>query len=358
MKASFLSLGVRPACLAVVAWASSTGPAAAQDGVSFAGKTVNMTIGFEAGGGVDLFGRTLGRHLSRHLPGQPTLIVLNQLGAGGVVALNDWANKADTNGLAVTIGAQSQIDPDAVIRTRAKYVPTTFNYVGGLAAPSQGLFIRKEALKRLHDKSQKPVIVGVVGTTLRTGNYQALWGAAFLGWNIKWVRGYTRTSELRQAMERGEIDMTSFGSIRDIGYLFKAGNFTVVSQSGTVKDGKPEPRPKLGNAPVISELVKGKIKDPLAQKAFEYGENVSQIGFWLALPPRTADPIVATYVRAFQATLKDPAYQAEMTKIDPDSPVASKADLEKLVRELAKVSPETLAFVQAELKRQGFGTAK
>jgi tripartite-type tricarboxylate transporter receptor subunit TctC len=356
MKSSFISLGLRSACVAVAASTGLIHPAGAQDGISFAGKTISMTIGFEAGGGVDLFGRTLGRHLSRHLPGQPALIVLNQLGAGGVVALNDWANKAESNGLAVTIGAQSQIDPDAVIRTQAKYVPTTFNYVGGLAAPSQGLFINKDAVKRLHDKSEKPVIIGIIGTTLRTGNYQALWGAAFLGWNVKWVRGYTRTSELRQAMERGEIDMTSFGSVRDIEYLQRTGKFTVVSQSGTVKGGKPEARPNLGGAPLISELVKGKIKDPLAQRAFEYGENVSQIGFWLALPPRAPDRIVATYVRAFEATLKDPAYQAEMAKIDPDSPVASKAELENLVRELAKVSPETLEFVQAELKRQGFGS--
>jgi hypothetical protein len=173
---------------------------------------------------------------------------------------------------------------------------------------------------------------------------------------VKWVRGYTRTSELRQAVERGEIDMSTFGSSTDIDYLFKTGKVTVVSQSGTVKDGKLVPRAALGNAPLISDLVKGKIKDPLAQQAFEYGENVSQIGFWLALPPRTPDAIVATYVKAFEATLKDSRYQVEMAKIDPDSPIASKADLESLVRELAKVSPETLEFTQTELKRQGFGS--
>src|SRR5262249_6171733 len=119
-------------------------PAAAKDEISFAGKTITMTIGFAAGRGGDLFSRRVGGHLARYLPGHPSLIVLNQLGAGGVVALNDWANKAEPNGLFATIGAQSQIDPDAVIRTRAKYDPTTFNYVGGLAAYSQGLFVRKD----------------------------------------------------------------------------------------------------------------------------------------------------------------------------------------------------------------------
>jgi tripartite-type tricarboxylate transporter receptor subunit TctC len=356
MKRSLMSGAVCWAGAFVLAW-SVGGAANAQDGVSFAGKTITMTIGFAGGGGVDLYGRTLGRHLMRHLPGQPNLVVLNQLGAGGVVAMNDWANKAEPNGLSVTIGAQSQTDPEAMIRTHAKYDTTKFNYVGGLAAYSQGLYVNKDAVARLRDKTAKPAVMGMVGSTLRSGNYQVLWGAAFLGWNVKWVRGYTRTAELRQAMERGEIDMTTFGSSRDLAYLAQSDKFTIVSQSGSVKDGKTVGRASLGNAPLISDLVKGKIKDPLAQKAFNYGEYVSQVGMWLALPPGTPANIVATYVKAFEATLNDPQYQAEFAKIDPDSPVASKAELDKLIGELAKVSPETLDFLHAELKRQGLGTA-
>jgi hypothetical protein len=180
-----------------------------------------------------------------------------------------------------------------------------------------------------------------------------LWCVAFLGWNVKWLVGYTRTAELRQALERGEIDMTSFGATADIEYLRGSGRFAVISQSGTVQGGKVLPRPVLGDAPLISDLVKGKIADPLAQKAFEYGEYVSQVGLWLALPPLTPADIVASYVKAFEATQKDAEYQAEITKVDPDSPVASKADLDKLIGELATVSPQTLGYVQAELKRQG-----
>jgi hypothetical protein len=257
----------------------------------------------------------------------------------------------------VTVMAQSQTDPDALIRTHAKYQPTTFNHVGGLAAYSQGLFVNKDAVARLYDKAAKPVVMGVVGSTLRSGNYQVLWGAAFLGWNVKWVRGYTSTAELRQAVERGEVDMSTFGSSADIEYLFRTGKVAVVSQSGAVQEGKQVPRQALGNAPIISDLVKDKIKDPQAQKAFDYGEYVSQVGMSLALPPGTPDRIVATYVRAFEATLKDPQYQVEFAKIDPDSPAAHKADLDKLVRELAKVSPETLDYIRVELRRQGFGSA-
>jgi tripartite-type tricarboxylate transporter receptor subunit TctC len=357
IKRFLISFGICCASLPGLVSIGVSDPAAAQGDVSFAGKTITMTIGFSAGGGVDLYGRTLGRHLAHDLPGHPGLIVLNQLGAGGIVALNDWANRAEPNGLFVTIGAQSQTDPDALIRTRAKYDLTTFNYIGGLSAYSQGLFVSKDALERLYNKSAKPVAMGLVGSTLRSGNYQVLWGAAFLGWNVRWIRGYAGTAELRQALERGEVDMSTFGASSDIDYLLRTGKFAMVSQSGTMKDGRQIGRATLGTAPIMSDLVRGRIKDALAQRAFDYGEYVSQVGMWLALPPRTPDRIVATYGKAFAATLNDPQYQVEFARIDPDSPVASKADLEKLVRELAKVSPETLDYIQAELKRQGFGSS-
>ena len=329
----------------------ATPPAGAQEAPSFAGKTVTMTIGFGAGGSVDLYGRTLGQYLVRHLPGQPSLVVFDQPGAGGVVALNSWVAKAEPNGLSLTVAAESQTDPDAIFRTHAQYDTTTLNYIGGLSAYSQGLFVAKDAVARLTDKSQKPVLMGLVGTTLRSGNYGVFWGAAVLGWNIKWVRGYPSTGELRQALERGEIEMSTFGAGRDVSNLLESGNFKTVIQGGAVKDGQRVPRSVFGDAPILANLVKGKITDPQAQKAFDYTENVSQVGMWLALPPKTPQPIVAAYVKAFDETLDDPDYRADFAKIDPDSPVAHKADIEALVGKLAKVSPQTVDYIQDEMKR-------
>ena len=148
--------------------------------------------------------------------------------------------------------------------------------------------------------------------------------------------------------------MSSFGSVRDIENLLKSGKFSVLSQSGTVSDGKVEPRPELGSAPIFSDLVRGHIKDPLAQRAYEYGENVSQVGRWLALPPETPDTIVAVYLKAYEATVRDPEYNANVAKTDPGSPQVSKADLERLIRELSKVSPDVLDYIHSELRRQGF----
>jgi tripartite-type tricarboxylate transporter receptor subunit TctC len=353
MTGVLIRVAIGMAGLAAVAGASASAAAAA-DGVSFAGKTITMTIGNAAGSGTDLYGRVLGRHLVQHLPGHPSLVVLNQPGAGGLVAYNSWVKKAKPDGLSVAIGGLTELDPGSLLRKHAEYDPATFKYVGGLAAPSQALFINKDALARLHDTSAAPVVMGAVGESIRGGYFQALWGVEFLGWNVRWVHAYRDTSELRQAMERGEADMSSFGSVRDIENLLKGGKFSIVSQSGTVKDGKVEPRPELGNAPIFAGLVRGHIKDPLAQRAYDYGENVSHVGRWLALPPATPDAIVAAYLRAYETTVHDPEYNAAVAKTDPGSPQVSKADLERLARELSKVSPEVIDYVQNELKRQGF----
>ncbi len=358
MRLTYISRTLCVSGLSVLALAAAPCAAMAGDDMSFAGKTVTMTIGQSAGGGTDLYGRLLGRIVTSHLPGTPNLVVINQPGAGGIVSLNSWVKKAKPDGLSVTIGAQSQTDPAALLRTHAKYDPTTFKYVGGLAAPSQALFIRKDALARLHDKSAKPVVMGAVGSTLRSGYYQAMWGAAFLGWNIKWVHGYRKTSGVRQALEQGEVEMTSFGSVRDIGYLLKSGKVTVIAQSGTVIDGRPTRRGIVENAPVIADLVKGKIKGDLAERAFAYAENVSQVGRWLALPPGTPNSIVAVYVKAFDDALKDPQYRKAIKKVDPDSPVATKKDLEELVHKLSQVSPDVMDYIQGQLKRQGFTAHK
>jgi tripartite-type tricarboxylate transporter receptor subunit TctC len=329
-------------------------PSAAADDVSFAGKTVTMTIGNAAGSGIDLYGRLLGKFLVEHLPGRPTLVVFDQPGAGGLIAYNGWIRKASRDGLSVAVGGLTELDPANLLAANAEYDPTTFRYVGGLAAPSQALFIRKDALQHLHDKSAEPVVMGAVGSAIRGGYYQALWGRAFLGWNLRWVPAYRETAELRQAMDRGEADMSSFGNVRDIDYLAKSDKFAVVSQSGAVANGKAHPRPELGDAPIFSDLARGHIADPMGQRAFDYGESVSQVGRWLALPPETPDAVLALYLKAYEAAVQDPEYIAAVAKTDPGSPPVSGAELSKLARDLSKVSQDVIDYVKAEQRRQGF----
>lgn len=335
-----------------------TSGASAQENVSFAGKLVTVTVGFEAGNRVDIYARMLGTYMQKHLPGHPNIIYVNKPGAGGVIALNEWNAKAEPSGLHVTVGGQTQVDQESLSRMQALYQPSKFRFAGGLGAPSQGLMINKAVQARLTDKSLPPVTMGIVGSSLRSGYYQVLWGAAFLGWNVKWVAGYRATSEVRKALESGEVDMSAFGSAYDIEYLLNTGKIVAYSQSGAIIGGKSIPRAIYGSAPMMSDLVSGKIKNPVAQQAFDYGEQIVQTGMWVALPAGTPDNILNAYIQAYDKAIEEPQFKADWEKIDPDSPNASRSDIEATIRKLGAVPPEALAFIRDELNRQGMDVAK
>ena len=330
----------------------------AQDTPNFQGKQITIVIGSAPGGGTDLSGRLIANTIASHLPGKPTVIVRNIPGAQGVTSMNFFVKQVAPDGLTMTMGSTSQADPLLYRKSNSLFDPTKFIMVGGAGRGGTVLMIRKESEPRLYDKSKPPVIMGSLGGVPRSGMQTTAWGIAVLGWNAKWVVGYPGTSELLLALDRGEIDMTAFGSSHDIEYLQKIGDFVVASQSGAIIAGKSIPRSAFGSAPIISDLLKGKITDPIAQQAFEYGEQVVQAGMWVALPPSTPDATVNAYIQAYDKAIAEPQYQAEWVRIDPDSPNASRDDLEAMIRKLGAVSDEALGFIRDELRRQGMEVAK
>ena len=104
-------------------------PSFAADSISFAGKTVAMTVGNAAGSGIDMFGRALGHYLTLNLPGHPALAVFNQPGAGGLIAYNNWIKTAKPDGLSVAVGGLTELDPASLPRANAEYDPSNTSAV-------------------------------------------------------------------------------------------------------------------------------------------------------------------------------------------------------------------------------------
>lgn len=185
----------------------------AQSPVSFKNQQVTMVIGFPAGGGTDLAGRLIAEFLGRYLPGDPSIIVRNQPGTNGMTALNYLVQQTKPNGLQISMGSSSEVDPLTYRRANALYDPVAFRHVGGIGRSGLALVISADAEKRLYDKNASPVVMGSVGGVPRSGVQVAVWGIEYLGWNSKWVVGYQSTPSLMLALENGEIDMTSSGVI-------------------------------------------------------------------------------------------------------------------------------------------------
>lgn len=343
--------------LAVAASLLSSLPALAQDAsVSFRGQTVTMTIGFPAGGGTDATGRLVAQFLTKHLPGSPDVVVRNVPGADGMTALNHFAQQTKPDGLTVTVGSGTQVDPSNFRKPQAQYDPATFHYVGGVGRGGTVLLIASQAEPRLYDRSSQPVVMGAIGNTPRSGMQVAAWGIAYLGWNARWVVGYRGTNDLILALERGEIDMTSTGNMFQIEKLVGSGKFKILTQSGTLEDGSVGARPDLLHVPVFPDQMKGKIDDPLAQKAFDYWRSINSVDKWIALPAGTPAPIVAAYRDAYRRIGQDPEFLVLGRKISEDIAWMSAADMEALVRTIAATPDEALDYMRVLLDKQRVGT--
>src|SRR5690348_3634306 len=214
----------------------AVGPASAQEPISFHGKQILMVIGYAAGGGTDAAGRLIAANLGKHLPGSPTIVVQNVPGADGMVALNYIVQQTKPDGLTITMGSGTQIDPLHSRKPQAKYEVGKFNFIGGAGLGGTVLLISNDAAKRIFDKKSDPVIMGALSGMPRSGMQMTAWGKEFLNWNVKWVVGYRGTNDLAVALERGEIDMTATGTVPLVQKLLATGKFKILAQSGMLEN--------------------------------------------------------------------------------------------------------------------------
>jgi tripartite-type tricarboxylate transporter receptor subunit TctC len=317
----------------------------AQAAVSFEGKIVRLIVGSPSGGGTDLAARMLQRSLSKYIPGNPTLIVQNMPGASGVIATNYFAMQAPTDGLTLLIGSTSEVTPDVVRRNPAvRYDPIKFEYVGGFATTGVVLVASKSAATRMAARTGEPINVAQVGSA-RTGAQIALWGAEYLGWNIRWISGYEGSSQLTLAMMKGESDLTDTAGVTQLKALLSNDKFAAVAQMGQLNKGKLTRRAAFAEIPLFSELLEGKITGKEVD-AFHSWQRTNELGKYFALPPKTAPEIVAAWRDAFARMVEDPEFkEMAAAQLDPDYNVLSPDDVRGIVADMGAIPEAHLAFL-------------
>src|SRR4029078_8004083 len=136
------------------------GAASAQDAAEFyRGKTVNLVVGFNPGGGADTYAGPFARHLGRHVSGNPTVVVRNMQGAGSVIAANYVFNVSPKDGLEIGLFAGNIIIDPLIGGTQHKYNSRDFNWIGAPAADSQiCLASAKTDIKTLDDVFRRELI--------------------------------------------------------------------------------------------------------------------------------------------------------------------------------------------------------
>lgn len=331
---------------------------AADPAVTFKDKTITMIIPSTTGGSTDMAARLLARFFGSHLPGKPSVVAQNIPGGQGITALNYVVQQVKPDGLTLSMASSAQVDPLNYRLPQAKYDPVTFEIVGGIGIGNNVMVIRSEALPRLLDKTKPPVIMGNVPGIPRTGKRMTIWAAEFLGWNTKWVLGYPGVTDLLVALERGEIDMTSFPGSYLVDRLTDTAKYKIIYQDGLAPNPTPVGRTEVDNAPMFNAAMAGKISDSRMQAAFDYS-NATILFKWVALPPKTPAAIRDTFRATFLRIADDPHFKEQATvALEGYYTIISPQETEATIRRLGQTSQEALDTLNGLMRKHGFTTAE
>jgi tripartite-type tricarboxylate transporter receptor subunit TctC len=321
------------------------GPAVAQEDF-YRGKTLRVVVGFSPGGGFDTFARTLARHLGRHIPGGPAIVVENMPGAGSMIAANHLYKVAKPDGLTAGHFIGGLFLGQVLGQKGIEFDARKFEFVGAPARDHVVCVLAKASGITSVEKwlaAPAPVKMGGVapGASTPDNGVRAL--KAALGLPIQLVTGYKGTADIKLAVESGELAGTCFnwGSIRATWRKqLDAGEVAVVLQLA------PKAHPDLPGVPLAIDLAKAEEGRRILEVAVHADSAVVRS---VTLPPGTPKERVQLLRRAFQATLRDPAFLAEAEKARLEIEPLPGEELEKVVERLFHVEPAMVARLRSVL---------
>ena len=210
-------MGIVVALCALVAFPAGVPDASAQ-GSFYAGKTVIIVVGYKPGGGYDQIARIVARHLPKHIPGKPTIIIQNMPGANSLIAANHLYSVAKPDGL--TLGTFNRNLPIAQLTKvdGVNFDLRRFAWIGSAASESIVLAVRSDLPYATFDglrKAGTPLVVGATGPGASSYDFPLLL-KEILGLNVKIVSGYSSSADVMLAIERKEVDAraASYSSVR------------------------------------------------------------------------------------------------------------------------------------------------
>jgi tripartite-type tricarboxylate transporter receptor subunit TctC len=297
-------------------------------------------------------GRLAARFLSKHLPGNPSVIVQNRPGGGGTVANNYFSSRVKPNGLTLLQDSSSGLGLFVRGGELVKYDPRKYRAIGSIQRGGTVLMVRKDALPRLKDPKAKPVVVGDTDG-IRTWIAMTVWGAEYLGWNTRWIVGYPGTAELVLALRRGEIDMYGTGNADIVKDLVKEGVVETVSQVLTIR------RPDFPDVPTFQELMGDKRPQGIGWQAHLAWVGPSYVDKFLMAPPGTPDSVVQILREGFRKMGQDPEFAKQANAFFGKAWVVTPGDrTETLIRTVTDVPQEAKDFLLKLRKKYGLPTGE
>jgi tripartite-type tricarboxylate transporter receptor subunit TctC len=322
-------------------------PAAAQEDVAafFKGKTLRLIVGIGVGSGYDINARLLARYMAAHIPGQPTIIVQNQPGAGSLTMTNALYNAGPFDGSVMGASFNGMPTTPLLQPAGARFDPVKLNWLGSTNRETQAMYVWHTAPAQvLEDARAKEIVMGAQAPGSTQFDYPVLANKLF-GFKFKVVTGYESTPKIHLAMESGEVHGTiaNWSTLKAINPGWIADKkIRIIAQWALKKN------PELADVPLFLDLAKTDAERAaleLMLARLEYGRP-------FFLPPNVPAPRLEALRRAFDATMKDPAYLAEADKLKIDVDPLSGAEVVALVEQVSRTPADTVARVRTAMENK------
>jgi tripartite-type tricarboxylate transporter receptor subunit TctC len=309
--------------------------AASEEASALSGKTIRVIVGYSPGGGFDTLTRVIARHLSKHMPGKPQVIVSNMTGAGGAVALNYVYARGTPDGLTWVASDGALVLSKILGLPGPEFDVDKFPWLGVGQTENQACMVMTSTGINTAEqflRSPKPIRIAstVPGDSV---HIRPVIAAEAVGANFKLIQGYPGTADMRLAMQSGDADAACWGweSMKvTAADMLQRKEAIPILQIGL------ERHPDLPNVPNILDFPMS--NDAKAMLRLVAGPGV--IAKLFAASPGTPQPVLNILRKGFADTLKDPELLADAEKSKMSISYLSAEQVAKIIKEMNSTSPE------------------
>jgi tripartite-type tricarboxylate transporter receptor subunit TctC len=266
----------------------------------YRGKTINVLIGVNVGGGYDFEARLLARFMRAHIPGNPVLVPQNMIGAGGIKMANYLYSIAAQDGTAIGMFPSTLVAAQAVGTEGVQYDANRFSWLGSITTSPVTLAVWHAAgVQSLDDARKREIVVAASNKGAITYTFPRMLNE-FLGTRLKIVSGYQGNGTMTIAMERGEVE-----GVTNSWDSWKSFNPAWVQDKKIRVLVQTEPKAKdLADVPSVQELARGD-SDRQIMALIVSGDA---LGKPMAASPNVPAERVQALRAAFDATINDSAF--------------------------------------------------
>ncbi|MGE5539015.1 MAG: Bug family tripartite tricarboxylate transporter substrate binding protein [Gemmatimonas sp.] len=331
--------------VAVTVAAGATSVASAQSPDFFKSHKLTLGVPSNAGGGYDTYTRLLSRHMAKHIPGNPTIVVQNVPAGGGMALANQVYNTVPKDGSYLGMIRGTVIQEQVYKNPQALFDGRKFVWIGNMNSDYDACITwAASGVKTIDDLYKREVIVGASGAGAQSYSFPIVYNE-LLGTKFKVISGYPGTPERLVAMERGElhgacgITTSTFRAV--LAQPYKDGKVVLVAQAGSSKD------PAYPDVPNMLD----QAKSPEARQALEFLFVPLGLGRPFAGPPEMPVDRTALLRKAFDDSMKDPDLLADAKKVQVDIEPMNAEQSAKMVQQLFETPAAVVAKLQAALAK-------